>query len=82
MGWDQDIYRNEPEVLENLLSSTPQEGLTIPPNPELVLSVRRWKSCGLGAQTVFSYKYPLDGSNALSQNLNAVRFHPTEWFLK
>lgn len=36
MGWDRDIYRDEQEVLENPLPSIPQEGLTIPPNPELV----------------------------------------------
>lgn len=36
MGWDQDIYRDEWEVLENLLPCTPQEGLKIQPKPESV----------------------------------------------
>lgn len=36
MGWDRDIYRAEWEVLENSLSSTPQESLKIQPKPELV----------------------------------------------
>jgi len=40
------------------------------------------KSCGLRSTNVSGYKYSTECSSSLSQNLNAVRFHPNEWFLK
>lgn len=46
------------------------------------LKHREMKIMWFGCTNVFSYKYPFDCSNALSQNLNAVRFHSTERFLK
>lgn len=82
LEWYEESYKTVSALGAFTLLYTTAERLKDPKQTRACSSFGDVKSCGLRSTNVSGYKYSTECSSSLSQNLNAVRFHPNEWFFK